>query len=687
MADLVHDEQAISGAPENVRPFPLPTRQQKVGMDQRQLVNRLNRLNFKQDPLFVHLRHRLHDNALIRLAIPQPCLDEELECRWLDPDESDDARLKGYELERMVLTDGQKVIQFEPRLVAITGRHLTVRLPDSCQESLPRAVRRHVCESIKASVVANSSVYEGRLHDFSAHSFRIELCAAPPQTFDWISATQPVNVTLHNGQGVIYVGDCRILRKTHGQDRRDYVLQPTRSQTPRFRPREFRAVRYELLPCPNALFVHPVTQRTMSLKLIDISGAGFALVESAVEATLLPGMVIKKMAITLTSRTMMECTAQVIHRTPIDGTDLSKVGLALVDIDNLDHMELVSLLQQAKDPDTYVSNKVDMEALWDFFFETGFIYPEKYAMLAENREAFKATYAKLYTEHPAIARHFIHMEHGKIFGHFAMLRLYEKTWVNQHHAALHNKRKSGFLVVDRLSEYINDTHAMHSAHTRYNAGYYRTDNKFPVLYFGGFAKKMNNPKICSVDEFGYINFEGVPRPGEWDENGRWELAKVRKGDLEDLQGFYEKASGGLMLEAIDMVPAAIDQHSLSEEYAKAGFRREIHRLAIRKNGELKAVLAVNLTNIGMNFSELSNATQLFVVDGNGFNKRDFGLMLSMVAVKFGLERVPLLVYPLDYLAKAGIPHEKTYAFNVVSMHYWDDYMRYLRDFMKKAKVS
>ncbi len=75
--------------------------------------------------------------------------------------------------------------------------------------------------------------------------------------------------------------------------------------------------------------------------------------------------------------------------------------------------------------------------------------------------------------------------------------------------------------------------------------------------------------------------------GDWDEDGRWELAKVRRGDLEDLQGFYEKVSGGLLLDAIDMSPAAFEHNTLSEEYAKAGFRREIHRLAIRKNGNSK----------------------------------------------------------------------------------------------------
>ena len=242
------------------------------------------------------------------------------------------------------------------------------------------------------------------------------------------------------------------------------------------------------------------------------------------------------------------------------------------------------------------------------------------------------------------------------------------------------------LVLDRLSEYINDTHALHSANIRFTAGYYRADNKFPVSVFGGFAARANNPKIYSIDNFAFINCQGLQAHDDWDDCGRWELAKARRGDLEDLQGYYEKVSGGLLLEATDMTPEAIDLNTLSAEYAKAGFRHEVHRMAIRKNGELKAVVLVNRTDIGLNFSELTNATKVFVVDSIGFGKRDFELMMSLVAVKFGLGRFPLLVYPVSYLAKVGILFDKEYCFNIMNLHYWDDFMCYLRNLMNKAKV-
>jgi len=446
-------------------------------------------------------------------------------------------------------------------------------------------------------------------------------------------------------------------------------------------------VRRELLPNLNVAFTHPVTRKTMSLKMIDLSGSGFALMEPYEEATLLPGMILQEVGIHLTSRSKLMCTAQVIHRTHLPDSNQVKIGLALLDIDPLEHMELVSLLQQARDPDTYVSNHVDPEALWDFFFETGFIYPQKYASMVDRKDESKETYAKLYTQRPEIAQHFIHMEHNKILGHFGLLRLYNKTWCLHHHAALSGQRKSGLIVLERLSEFINDTHLIDSANNHYTAGFYRSSNKFPARYFGGMTKYLDNPKASSIDDFAYLNFEPVT-PGEgWDTEGRWELTATRKGDLEDLCGYYEKVSGGLLLDALDMTPKDLGSNSLSEAFSKSGFKRETHHLSIKKNGELKAVLAINQADIGLNFSELPNTTQMFIVDGSGFKQQDFKFLLSQVADKFNMKKFPVMVYPTEFMTNNNIPFEKTYCCNILNSQYWDDYMRYMLRFMKKAKVK
>jgi hypothetical protein len=569
----------------------------------------------------------------------------------------------------------------------MNGRRIAVRLPKESSEAKSRAIKRFRCQDIDVGIICNSAVYSGRLIDFNSFYFRVELKAVPPQTFDWISSQIPLSVTLKNiSNDIIYVGDCRIVRQGEGEDQRDFVLEPIRSMCPRFKAKEFRSERHEFFPKLNAVFIHPITQKTMNLKMVNLSGTGFSLSEHYDEAMLLPGMVLNDVGIQLTNRSRLTCTAQVIHRTLNKNSPMVLIGLAILDINTQQHMELVSMLQQAKDPDTYVSAEVDPEVLWDLFFETGFIYPEKYVALAERKEEFRANYTRLYAEHPTIARHFVHMEYGRVLGHFSMLRLFEKTWFNHHHAAVQHQRKSGLLVLDRMSEYINDTHSMFSSHIRYNGGFYRADNRFPVKFFGGFADKMQNPKACHVDDFAYLNYDAISVPRDWDSGGKLELTKARQGDLEELQGFYEKSSGGLLLDAFDLVPEAVHSNTLDEEYRKAGFQREIHRLAVKKDGEIIAIILVNRTDIGLNFSELTNATKLFVLDNVRFKKADFNVVMMLIAMKFNIDGFPLLVYPKEYVEIANIPSDKVYCCNIMSLRYWDDYMRYMRDFMKRAKV-
>jgi len=248
--------------------------------------------------------------------------------------------------------------------------------------------------------------------------------------------------------------------------------------------------------------------------------------------------------------------------------------------------------------------------------------------------------------------------------------------------------KAGLIVMGRMTEFINEVYSLRASNFLYSAGYYRNDNKFPVRFFGGFEKKMNNPRICSIDPYAFINFEVNPVDPDWQADGRWEIAKTTVADLEELNGFYNQTSdGGMSLAATDMLPSSLQTGTLSAEYEKLGFRREIHRMSVRKNGVLKAVTAVNITDLGLNLSELSNAVHIYIVDGTGFTRQDLRLMMSLLAVKFNLERYPAMVYPGEFLDKVNLAADKTYNLMTVNLAHWDDYMRYTTDFLKRAKLN
>lgn len=683
MEGLLSGAAALSNLDqEKILTFPeLSPRGRKVPLSL--LINRLNHHNFQDQPIVVTLRHRVHGHQISLPAIPQPCQNELLECHWMVR-EDDDQRLKNYELISVVLTDGRSSIHLRPNLLHIDGRHVCFRLPEESFEAASRTNRRYRCQDVSVFVASSGVVFPGELVDFNGTMFRVKLRAEAPLSFDWVSRTVPLNVNIVGGGETIYIGECTIVRQGTGHLTRDFVLKPTRMKIQRFKAKDCRPDRRELTPNPTLVLKHPLTGKTVALKVLEISGTGCSVMEPATDAVLLPGLILTDVSLHFSGRIKIPFRAQVIHRLDKCGAILA--GIAIIDIHIQDHLDLVSMLYSARDPDTLVGGRVDLEDLWDFFFETGFIYPSKYAQFAENKQKFKETYIKLYEESPTIARHFIHMDLGKIQGHFAMLRLYEKTWVNHHHAALHNSHKAGLIVMGRMTEFINDVYSLRASNFSYSAGYYRSDNKFPVRFFGGFAEKMGDSQICSIDTFDFLYHEVNCHSGDWSCDGRWRLTKSTAADLTELNGYYNSISGGLTLAATDMLPESLDVSLLSSEYALSGFQRELHRLSIRKDGVLKAIVAVNIAELGLNLSELSNVVHVYLVDMAGLHKDDFSFLLTLVAVKFGLTRMPVMVFGAGTLQKIGVASEKKYHLMTVNITYWDEYMRYTQDFLRKAKL-
>ncbi len=227
-------------------------------------------------------------------------------------------------------------------------------------------------------------------------------------------------------------------------------------------------------------------------------------------------------------------------------------------MDIQDHLKLIALLHQTKNKNSYICNHVDLDALWNFFFETGFIYPDKYAVIQKNKKQIKETYAKIYTRNPHIARHFIYQDKGTIYGHMAMIRFYESAWMIHHHAARKSSaNKAGLIVLDQIGRMINDSHRLYSLHMDYMICYYRPDNKFPSRVFGGAAKSIKDPKGCSLDGFAYFHFNNRIRSTPDLPDG-WRISETRPEDLQELVDFYEHTSGGLMLEAIDLKPEKME---------------------------------------------------------------------------------------------------------------------------------
>jgi hypothetical protein len=644
-----------------------------------QLINKLNYINFQDGTVLINFRHLKYDKVLTLRATPQPCMGDLVDCLWSEANNINQIK-KSYGFSSLLIANGQKLLKVEAELVRIDEDGISLLLPEACFEISSRRVRRHTCKGIKVQLMQNSTVFSGSLMDFNGFSFRAKINAVPPQTFDWMNPEQPVNIILSDQAFTYYSGECKIIRRTRGNKTRNYILEPLKKQIQRFKHKEFRSERYELNPSPNIVFQHPFTKMRVDLKVVDLSGSGFSVEEDERNRALLPGMILPDLELNFTDSYQIKCSVQVVFRKTMiasNGQKWIKCGLALLDMDIRDHLKLIAILHQTKDKNSYICNDVNLDELWDFFFETGFIYPDKYVAIQKNKKQIKETYAKIYTRNPHIARHFIYQDKGTIFGHMAMLRFYESSWMIHHHAARKSSlNKAGLAVLDQIGRMINDSHRLYSLHMDYMICYYRPDNKFPSRVFGGAAKSIKDPKGCSLDGFAYLHFKN--HAGSQSHlPADWQISETQSDDLLDLADFYEHTSGGLMLDAIDLTPEKLDCDALSKEYNKAGLIRQRQLYSLKKAGSLKAIFLANTSDVGLNLSDITNCIKVFITDSEQLDADILRTALSAVADITGKDDFPALLYPAAFADEQEIDYEKIYNLWVCSLQYSDEYFRYL----------
>ncbi len=650
------------------------------------LINLLNYINFQDGSILINFKHVKYDQIISRKANPLPCLGDKLECVWAEADKFQQ-ELASYKFKDILIPSGQKLLLVKSDDIRITEKGISLILPETCYEVNFRKLRRHSCQGIKAQLIQNSVLFNGDLVDFNTVSFRIEITAVPPQTFQWIDSESPVNLIFSNEHETLYSGECRIIKQNFGQKKREYVIEPLRHQIRRFKQKEFRSTRQELVPSPNIIFRHPFTKKNNNLKVFDISGSGFSVEEDIYNAILFPGLIIPELEIYFANSFNIKCKAQVVYRKIVGeekGNNWAKCGLALLDMDMEDHGRLSALLHQAKNRSSYICNIVDLDDLWNFFFKSGFIYPKKYAFLEANKEKIKETYKKLYTQNPKIARHFIYQDKGRILGHMAMVRFYENAWLIHHHAAERSASpRAGVAVLDQIGRFINDSHRLGSIRMNFVFCYFRPENKFPNRVFGGVTGSTKDPKGCSLDTFAYFHYQKIFNK-ELKLSEPWRLMKTQPEDLLELKNFYEHKSGGLMLNALELEQSSENLDELSKEYQKLGLKRERQLVSLKKDGRLKAVVMINISDIGLNLSDLTSTIQVMVVDSDDFTKEIFHLMVSELSIKFEQDEIPVLLYPVEYAENHSIPYEKLYNLWVLNMQYTDHYFRHLKRLFRGA---
>ncbi|MBP1748941.1 MAG: type pilus assembly PilZ [Deltaproteobacteria bacterium] len=652
-------------------------------VDIEKIVNDLNYIHFRGDNILVSLKHPEHRGSILLDARPEPCLDSNLICLWQT--DVRNIKLESCTLEWLFVNDGDSFMLVPCEMTEINEKFISVRITDKGFLLERRKVKRHPGNQVEVELIQNAFVARGVLLDFNAKGFRVRVEPDPSCSFNWLHPENYCRVNLMNGTRMILTCKCTVVRQSETARLREIVVWPDMQSISRFPKKEVRPERHHLNPSPKIVFEHPLSRTTVHRTVNDISYSGLAVHEPQEKAVLLPGMIIPTLVINFPGGLKLKCTAQVIYCREIEGSTV-RCGLAFLDMDIPTYGRMAQLISNIEDPCNNISGDLDLDALWEFFFHTNFIYPKKYKLVKSYIDKFKTIYKKLYQDTPEIAVNYTYEKNGRILAHLSMLKVYERAWMLHHHAARITSRRTGIGILKLMVKYVNGIYRLPTPGMQYVMCYFRPDNHFPEMVYGKFARVHNDPRGCSLDLFAYVTFKIAASEGLPD---GWVVRQSTPEDIGQFDAFYRTASGGsspegggLLIDAFGLrEPGAND--AVMELYHKLGFERNVCLYSLLNEDGLKAVFIVNRADLGMNLSELLNSVKIVVLDQEGVDWETISAAVNGIAGSYNVDTIPVMVYPFEYARENEVPYEKQYYVWILDLHRSANaYLHYLENRLK-----
>jgi hypothetical protein len=624
-------------------------------ISRKRVVNILNYVDFREKNVVVNLRSVQDGNTLSLRATPEPCQGEVACLKWFEETPANVER--DYEFVDFLIDKGQRVVVVTGQPTHIDASGIGVLLPAHCQTISRRRTERFGSAPVHATLSNNESTAMGTLQDFGGGFLKIRAKAQDATLLENGGKAELLRIALHRDGTIAYEGEGSINRRFMDRESIDFVLAlaPCSEET---QEGDGEAA---VNPALIAICRHPLSDKIIRLHVGKISYNTFVLKEDPARALLFPGLIIHNMRIDFGAGDSARCVAKVVA-----GRD-GAWSMSILDMPIPDQRKLFSFVEKEAGKGLGASAVIDPEDLIEFFFEAGFIYPQKYASLVQSREQLKAILSRLYIDTPSISQHFVEYDGDSIQGHICMVRFYERAWVVQHHTAV-GGAGAGSAVLAQIFRYIHSYSAFPSTGIDYAMTYYRPENRFPDRVLGGLARSLDTPELCSIDAFSYLHLRFGENVREAPDKSEWLLEPGTPDDLLVLKEFYERVSGGLTLKAFGLDTQRDERPTidLDSEFGKAGLLRKKLVFSLRNDGKLKAVMMVTDSDAGLNMSNLMKCVHVFMIDGEGVPSDLLLGQLDKLSHMYEEREIPVLLFPSSYAKRWGVAQEKTY--NLLVFH-------------------
>jgi hypothetical protein len=205
---------------------------------------------------------------------------------------------------------------------------------------------------------------------------------------------------------------------------------------------------------------------------------------------------------------------------------------------------------------------------------------------------------------------------GGLSAHVCAIRTYARTWSVQHLAA--RQAPGQHLDASARVNLAISYYAELREDIEWIKMYFRPNNPWPARIFGGFARSINDPATSDFRTFDYLTASrpdgGVPPAG----------VQVRPAGPDDfglIEQWFISRGRGVELGANDFRAAEAGLSTIGGRFAAAGLIRRREILVAERAGRPAGFAALEFSSLGMNFSELTNAFTVHVIEENDAESR------------------------------------------------------------------
>ena len=205
-----------------------------------------------------------------------------------------------------------------------------------------------------------------------------------------------------------------------------------------------------------------------------------------------------------------------------------------------------------------------------------------------------------------------------------------------------------------------------------------------TLYLEALLEMLKILKKCSIDRFAYVPLNSEYLFGTL--SNKWSLTNAVTDDIKALEFYYENGSKGLALQALDLTPSKFNNKEINELYHQHGFKKDRKVFSLKYRDELKAVFVANISDIGMNLSDLTNCIKIFILEPKDLPLKEFSAALNEICGIYETNNIPIMIYPSIYAENNSISKSKTYNLWVLDVqNIGDIYYNHLEKLLRFSK--